>query len=85
MTVVVNLQLTPTAKEQWKTDTLERGSGASNVISQRGYEAGGTRKSLATFSGVGCGYTAAADFVGARNIRACGAALVLAPRALRLV
>lgn len=44
------------------------------------------RKSQQTFSCVDCGYTAAADFVGARNIRASGAALVTsAPKALRLV
>jgi IS605 OrfB family transposase len=44
------------------------------------------RKTQQTFSSVDCGYTAAADFVGARNIRASGAALVTsAPQALRLV
>jgi putative transposase len=37
------------------------------------------RKSQQTFSCVDCGYTAAADFVGARNIRASGAAVVTSP------
>jgi putative transposase len=37
------------------------------------------RESQQTFSCVDCGYTAAADFVGARNIRASGAAVVTSP------
>jgi transposase len=40
------------------------------------------RKTQATFSCVSCGYTAAADFVAARNIRAAGAALVTQPYVL---
>jgi transposase len=44
------------------------------------------RKSQKAFSCADCGYVAVADFVGARNIRASGAALVTpAPEALRLV
>jgi IS605 OrfB family transposase len=40
------------------------------------------RKTQETFSCASCGYTAAADFVAARNIRAAGAALVTQPYVL---
>ncbi len=73
MKVVVNRQLTPTAKEQWKPplDRLERGNDASNV--QRGDEAGATRKYRKTQATL-------------RNIRPSWAAVVtLAPQAPRLV